>query len=99
MRSIHCIACDNIEKLFKELAELVRQLQRDRIHKGYTYDILFDAVSKKQNEITRYQNNISNYSRFLTYSKRIQDILQEGFWEQEDMDSRTISAYLTPKTI
>lgn len=25
----HCTACDNIEKLFKELAELVRQLQRD----------------------------------------------------------------------
>lgn len=40
----YCAACDNIEGRFKELAELVRRMQKDGIHQGYIYDELFDAI-------------------------------------------------------
>ena len=81
----YCAACDNIEGRFKELAELVRRMQKDGIHQGYIYDELFDAIIEKRSEITRckYCDN-DYYSQFLYYDKRVCDALQDRPWENEE---------------
>ena len=81
----YCAACDNIEGRFKELAELVRRMQKDGIHQGYIYDELFDAIIEKRSENTRckYCDN-DYYSQFLYYDKRVCDALQDRPWENEE---------------
>lgn len=77
----YCSSCDNIERLFAELTELVRQIERDGIHMGYSDDELLDAASLKQNEITRYYYRNSDYSRFLDYNDHICYTLRDKPWQ------------------
>lgn len=74
-----------MKRRFKELAELVRRMQKDGIHQGYIYDELFDAIIEKRSEITRckYCDN-DYYSQFLYYDKRVCDALQDRPWENEE---------------
>lgn len=44
----YCASCDKIERIFAELTELVRQIERDGIHMGYSDDELLEAAIWKQ---------------------------------------------------
>lgn len=86
----YCASCDNIERLFAELTELVRQIEQDGIHMGCSDDELLDAASLKQNEITRYYYRNTDYSRFLEYNDRICKYLRDKPWQDENIAACTI---------
>ena len=46
--------CDDIGRLFSELTELVRRIERDGIHRDYSDDELLEAAIRRQNKIGKY---------------------------------------------
>lgn len=86
----YCASCDNIERLFAELTELVRQIERDGIHVGCSDDELLEAAMGKQNEIARYYYRNTDYSRFLDYNDRICKYLRDKPWQDENIAACTI---------
>lgn len=82
---LYCASCEDIERLFAELTVLLRQIERDGIHMGYSDDELLDAASLKQNEITRYYYRNTDYSRFLDYNDRICKYLRDKPWQDENI--------------
>lgn len=83
-------SCDNIERLFAELTELVNRIELDGIHMGCSDDELLDAATRKQNEIARYYYRNSDYSRFLDYNDRICHTLRDKPWQNENIVACTI---------
>lgn len=86
----YCASCDKIERIFAELTELVRQIERDGIHMGYSDDELLEAAIWKQFEITRYYYRNTDYSRFLDYNDRICKYLRDKPWQDENIVACTI---------
>lgn len=81
----YCASCDNIERLFAKLTELVRRIEQDGIHTGRSDDVLLDAATREQYEITRYYYRNTDYSRFMDYNDRIRDYLRDKPWQDEDI--------------
>lgn len=86
----YCACCDNIERIFSELTELVLRIERDGIHAGCSDDELLEAATGKQNEITRYYYRNTDYSRFLNYNYHICHYLRDKPWQDENIVAFTI---------
>ena len=46
---VYRTVCDDIGRLFSELTELVRRIERDGIHRDYSDDELLEAAIRRQN--------------------------------------------------
>lgn len=86
----YCASCDNIERIFAELTELVRQIERVGIHMGCSDDELLEAAMEKQHEIARYYYRNSDYSRFLDYNDSICHYLRDKPWQDENIVACTV---------
>lgn len=87
----YCASCNDIERLFTELTELVRQIERDGIHMGCLDDEVLEVAIRKQNEIARYYYRSSDYSRFLGYNNCVCHELTNKQWKNENVVACTIS--------
>ena len=84
-------SCEDIERLFAELTELVQRIKLDGIHMGCSDDELLEAASQRQNEISKYYWRSSAYSRFLTYDKCIRNAMLDKPWEDEEIVNYTLT--------
>lgn len=88
VRKLHpayCAACEDIERLFSELTALVRQIERDGLHRGCSDDEILEEAIRKQNEIRTYYYHNSDYSRFLGYNNRVCELLRNKPWRDENI--------------
>ena len=86
----YCAACEDIERLFSELTALVRQIERDGLHKGCSDDEVLEDAIRKQNEIGTYYYRTSDYSRFLDYDNRVCKLLRHKPWRDENIIGMTL---------
>ncbi len=86
----YCTACEDIKRLFSELTALVRQIERDGLHKGCSDDEVLEDAIRKQNEIGTYYYRNSDYSRFLGYDNRVCELLRNKPWRDENIIGMTL---------
>lgn len=79
----YCAACDDIERLFAEIHEMIPQMQKEGLHTGCMDDELLTCAMRKQHEIGKYYYRSNDYSRFLSYDKCLCEMLTNKPWKDD----------------
>lgn len=79
------MAVEQTNKLFSEIVEMVRKIEADGIHVGYSDDELLGEARDKEEEIARLGYCNTDYSRYLGHYHNIKDILSAKSWQGENV--------------